>query len=228
MRKPQYEAQPGAELLRQQRLTYEKAWVEMELDANKWYLLASPMQCTYAGDMYVPYANGRQETEAFQPINFTDTKGSTALYSRTKYPIYQRSWGMNNGNVYVKENDIRANYYSANLKYATVTTNLVEWGHTFNDVQVPYHTSENTLSQNLAGFSIRAHKKVQPNKTLIRLPKADTDYYYYDWDNNKDTGSKTTVSKLNYAFQLDDGTNTNTMVTLFTVAYLLKARTRLA
>jgi len=210
---------PGAELLRQQRLTYEKAWVEMELDANKWYLLASPMQCTYAGDMYVPYANGRQETEAFQPINFTDTKGSTALYSRTKYPIYQRSWGMNNGNVYVKENDIRANYYSANLKYATVTTNLVEWGHTFNDVQVPYHTSENTLSQNLAGFSIRAHKKVQPNKTLIRLPKADTDYYYYDWDNNKDTGSKTTVSKLNYAFQLDDGTNTNTMVTLFTVPY---------
>lgn len=200
---------PGAELLRQQRLTYEKAWVEMELDANKWYLRASPLQSTYAGDMFVPYSNGRQETEAFQPISFDKTKG----YSRTKYPIYQRSWGMNNGKVYVKQNDIRATDYSANLKYSAVTENLVEWGHTFNDVQVPYHTSL-TLDNNLAGFSIRAHKKNQTDKTLIRLPKADTSYEYYDWTDANSApaagnGVKS-VSKPNFSYQVED-------VTLFTV-----------
>jgi hypothetical protein len=213
---------PGAELLRQQRLTYEKAWVEMELDANKWYLLASPLQSTYAGDMYVPTSmtnvadnstvKGRQVTEAFQPISFDQSKG----YSRTLYPIYQRSWGLNNGTVYVKQNDIRANSYSANLTFSSVSTNLAEWGHTFNDVQVPYHTSAQTLDNNLAGFSIRAHKKDQTDKTLIRLPKADTNYDYFNWDNTSSapaagSGVKA-VSKDDYEYKVDG-------VTLFTVPY---------
>ena len=162
---------PGSELLRQHRLEYQKAWVEMELDANKWYLVSTPLKNSYAGDMYVPFANGRQETEAFQPISFNTTN-----YSRTKYPIYQRSWGMNNGNVYVKQNDIRANSYSANLKYDTESFSLVEWGHAFNDVQVPYTT--------ITGYSIRAHKKNQTDEALIRLPKADVSYDYYDWNEN--------------------------------------------
>lgn len=210
----------GAELLRQQRLTYKRAWVEKELYANRWYLLASPLQSTYAGDMYVPYSNGRQETEAFQEINFNDKIGGNKLYSRTKYPIYQRSWGANNGTVYVKQNDIRANSYSANLNFSTVTTNFIEWGHTFNDVQVPYHTSDNALADNLAGFSIRAHKKDQTDKVQIRLPKADTTYDYFEWndvaDPAADTGIKT-VSKPNFDYKIDDDTGTNTMVTLFTV-----------
>ncbi len=222
---------PGAELLRQQRLTYEKAWVEMELDANKWYLLASPMQSTYAGDMYVPTTminvadnstvKGRQVTEAFQPITFnttaraaTSTTTSQPAYSRTLYPIYQRSWGLNNGKVYVKQNDIRANSYSANLTFSSVSTSLTEWGHTFNDVQVPYHTSDQTLDKNLAGFSIRAHKKDQTDKVLIRLPKADTSYNYYDWNNTSSEpaagNSVKTISKPDFSYQVEG-------VTLFTV-----------
>ena len=162
---------PGSELLRQHRLEYQKAWVEMELDANKWYLVSTPLKNSYAGDMYVPFANGRQETEAFQPITFNTTN-----YSRTKYPIYQRSWGMNNGNVYVKQNDIRANSYSANLKYNTESLSILDWGHAYNDVQVPYTT--------ITGYSIRAHKKNQTGEALIRLPKADVSYDYYDWNEN--------------------------------------------
>jgi hypothetical protein len=215
---------PEAELLRQQRLTYEKAWVEKELVANRWYLAASPLKSTYAGDMYVPTTMtnvatneenvpGQQLTEAFQPINFsktavTTTGGtatSTPAYSRTKYPIYQRSWKTDGSKVYTKTNDARATDYSANLGYTTVSEQFVEWSHTYNDVQVPYST--------LTGFSIRADRK-QHVKTedgnqvdvpaLLRLPKADAQYDYYDWaDQAKATGDNAfsqltqTVSKPN-------------------------------
>jgi len=203
---------PGAELLRPHRLQYEKAWVEKELDANKWYLISSPLKNTYAGDMYVPFTNGRQETEAFQPITF-----NTTTYSRTRYPIYQRSWGLNNGTVYVKQNDIRANSYSANLKYNEVTTNMAEWGHTFNDVQVPYNT--------MTAFAIRAHKKNQTDKTLIRLPKADTSYDYYDWSGDSPnpaagTGIKTVdkVSVYKLVTDYQDDTNTETSPLEFNIS----------
>ena len=182
---------PGAELRLQQRLTYEKAWVEKELVANKWYLMSAPLKGTFAGDMYVPTAmtdysldtpaevKGRQVTEAFQPINFDKSKG----YSRTLYPIYQRSWGQT-AKVYTKTDDIRATDYSAKLKFGSVSSNLVEWGHTYNDVQVPY--------TGYSGFAIRANKKDQTDNTLIRLPKVDTQYDYYQWDNTSPDAGKVT------------------------------------
>ena len=178
---------PEAELINQQFLTYEKAWVEKELVANKWYLMSTPLKATYAGDMYVPYeingtkANGRQETEAFQPITIAKADGTLETgYSRTKYPIYQRSWGMTDGMVYTqKTTDVYRSDYNANLGYTTWSGNMAEWGHTFNDVQVPYTKR--------TGFAVRAHKEDQKAdgedvKALIRLPKKDLTYYYYLWD----------------------------------------------
>ena len=184
---------PGAELRLQQRLKYEKAWVEEELEPNRWYLMSTPLKGTYAGDMYVPTSMtdvtdgltvaGRQVTEAFQPINFsttakaaTSTKTSQPAYSRTKYPIYQRSWNLDDAKVYTKTDDVRATDYSAYLKFSTVSSNLLEWSHTYNDVQVPYNK--------YSGFAIRANRKAT-DKALIRLPKADTSYDYYQWDNTK-------------------------------------------
>lgn len=187
---------PGAELLKQNRLTYEKAWVEKELVANKWYLMASPLKATYAGDMYVPYnssdaaKNGRQESEAFQNIEFSTAANAAGFaYSRTKYPIYQRSWGQT-ANVYTKTTDIRSTDYSAKINFESVTSNLAEWGHTYNDVHVPYTTK--------GGFSVRAHKKDQKDGSdddipaLVRLPKYDTSFDYYQWDNTSPAEGKVT------------------------------------
>ena len=189
---------PEAELLRQHRLAYEKAWVEKELVANKWYMLSAPLKNMYAGDMYVPFSNGRQETEAFQPISF-----NTTTYSRTKYPFYQRSWGID-AKVYTKTNDVRATNYSAYLGYSTWSGNIAEWSHTYNDVQVPYSA--------LAGFSVRAHKKNQANNTLIRLPKADTSYEYYDWSTPAAGSGATAVTKTNAnKLVTDDHTNDGTL-----------------
>ena len=187
---------PGAELQKQQRLTYEKAWVEKELQPNRWYLMAAPLRATYAGDMYVPYnvttvaENGRQTTEAFQPINFAaEADAAGYAYSRTKYPMYQHAWGnavltdAATTDIYTTENDVRQTSYSAVLNYGTTWSgNVVEWSHTYDDVQVPY--------SELTAYAIRAHKKTTAGNAtlpsaLLRLPKADTSYDYYKWDSTK-------------------------------------------
>ena len=207
---------PGAELRMQQRLTYEKAWVEEELDPNKWYLMSTPLKGTYAGDMYVPATaktdysqagtpsvTGRQVTEAFQAITFDKSKG----YSRTQYPFYQHSWGLKSSKVYTKTGDVRATDYSAYLKFSTVSSNLLEWSHTFNDVQVPYN--------NYSGFAIRAKRKAMTDeaKALIRLPKADTSYDYYQWDNTVPApgavGAKTVTKGELYGRFVFDNTSAN-------------------
>lgn len=212
---------PRAELRLQQRLKYEKAWVEEELEPNRWYLMSTPLKGTYAGDMYVPTSMtdvtdgltvaGRQVTEAFQPINFsttakaaTSTKTSQPAYSRTKYPIYQKSWNLNEAKVYTKTDDLRATDYSARLKFKGVTSNLIEWSHSYNDVQVPYNT--------YAGFAIRANRKTMTDNALIRLPKADTQYDYYQWDNTKPaSGAVTaqTVDKTDAGRFVFDNTSAN-------------------
>ena len=230
---------PEAELINQQRLTYEKAWVEKEMLRNQWYLLSTPLKATYAGDMYVPVsmANvsdgnsivaGRQVTEAFQPINFSLTENevtggeatSTPAYSRTKYPIYQRSWdhdgtGEVGSTVYTESSDARQPYYSADLLYqGEVTTKFAQWGHTYNDVQVPYSA--------LQGFSIRPNKKdgtTTGEKALLRLPKADTDYTYYKYNDKtgateltQETGKAEVDEKPTYGrFLTDDYDNKATM-----------------
>ena len=231
---------PEAELLRQMRLTYEKAWVEKELVANTWYLAASPLKSTYAGDMYVPTSMsdlsmetpaekaGRQMTEAFQPISFsltanTVTNGtatSTPAYSRTKYPIYQRSWNTSGSRVYTKTNDARATDYSANLGYTSVSEQILEWSHTYNDVKVPYSTATTTNGSTTqasvaSGFSIRANRKVQKDGSdsdvpaLIRLPKADATYDYYDWSDQNEASGDNAFSKLTKTVSKPDVTLTN-------------------
>ncbi len=196
---------PAAELLNQQWLTYEKVWVEKELQSNTWTLMSTPLQNTYAGDMYVPVTddattNGRQISEAFQPINFSTTANAAGFkYSRTLYPIYQKGWTQQGVFVYTKTNDIRAEKYSANIP-GGVSTVLNQWSHVYNDVQVPYST--------WTAFAVRPHKKSQSALTLIRLPKADTSYDYYQWDNTSPADGKLThtVGKTTTGKLLTDGT----------------------
>ena len=172
---------PNAELVHQHYLTYEKVWVEKELDANTWTLMSTPLQKTYAGDMYVP-KDGRQETEAFKDITFGTG------YSRTLYPIYQRSWAQTGSTVYTATNDMYRSDYSANL-VGSVTETFTQWSHTYNDVMVDYSTWK--------GFAIRAHKKEQQDKALLRLPKKDSSYSYYDWNGNSQATDQTDNDNIN-------------------------------
>ena len=188
---------PQGELRDQCYLVYDKAWVEKELVPNKWYTMASPLQYIYAGDMYVPASNGRQETKAFTDIKFDDKVAgtSTAAYSRSKYPVYQRAW-MKSGveEIITPTDKYSASHYPTGAVTGNVDMNLGYWSHVYNKVDESY-AADGTFG----GFSIKAGNALLPKdktkKALLRLPKADTEYQYFDYKGNENSSSKTLVTK---------------------------------
>ena len=186
---------PQGELRDQCYLVYDKAWVEKELVPNKWYTMASPLQYIYAGDMYVPASNGRQETKAFTDIKFDDKDGTTPAYSRSKYPVYQRAWMKSDVKEISPKGDYSASHYPDGTAPSDVDMNLGYWSHVYNKVDESY-AADGTFG----GFSIKAGNALLPkDKTknaLLRLPKADTSYQYYDYNGTTPSGGKpATVAK---------------------------------
>lgn len=189
---------PQGELRDQCYLVYDKAWVEKELVPNKWYTMASPLQYIYAGDMYVPAKDGRQETKAFTEIKFDDKAADgTATYSRSKYPVYQRAWMKSGVEEISPKGDYSASHYPDGAAPGDVDMNLGYWSHVYNKVDESY-AADGTFS----GFSIKAGNALLPkDKTknaLLRLPKEDTSYQYFDYDGSTTSGGKSvTVGKNN-------------------------------
>ena len=169
---------PGAELLNQCYLLYNKAWVEKEMKPNTWYALTSPLLDTYAGDIYVPAASGRQESEAFEPITFL-----APVNNRVTSPVYQRSWDDTSAEEVTLGGTYQAYDYSGtNITFENQSLNALSanWSHIYNKVDRKY--------QPLEGVAIRMGDKYTAGGAgtsassaadmLLRLPKADTQYTY--------------------------------------------------
>ena len=195
---------PQGELRDQCYLIYDKAWVEKELEPNKWYTMASPLQYIYAGDMYVPASNGRQETKAFEDITFDDkaADGTTAVYSRSKYPVYQRAWMKSGVEEISPKGDYSASHYPDGAAPGDVDVNLGYWSHVYNKVDESY-AADGTFG----GFAIKAGNALLPKRptdgtslpnALLRLPKEDKKYQYFDYDGSPtSSGKPVTVGKNN-------------------------------
>lgn len=187
---------PQGELRDQCYLVYDKAWVEKELEPNKWYTMASPLQYIYAGDMYVPASNGRQETKAFTNIKFTDktADGKADVYSRSKYPVYQRAWMKSGVEEITPNGNYSASHYPTGAVTGNVDVNLGYWSHVYNKVDESYSDAAT-----FGGFSIKAGNallpKDQTTNALLRLPKADTSYQYFDYNGTGNSSSETSVTK---------------------------------
>lgn len=189
---------PQGELRDQCYLVYDKAWVEKELEPNKWYTMASPLQYIYAGDMYVPSSNGRQETKAFTDIKFDDT---TAAYSRSKYPVYQRAWMKSDVKEITSDGEHNA-WHTPNGEASNIDVNLGYWSHVYNKVDESY-----AANGTFGGFAIKAGNALLPKKpadgsklpnALLRLPKEDKEYQYFDYDGSPtSSGKPVTVGKNN-------------------------------
>ena len=162
---------PGGELLNQCYLIYNKAWVEKQMKPKFWYAITSPLQDTYAGDIYVPAASGRQETEAFKPITF-----SSSVNNRVTSPVYQRSWDDASAEEVTLDGKYKAyDYAGTGITFENQDLNALSahWSHVYNKVDRKY--------QPLEGVAIRMGDKYtagNASDVLLRLPKADTQYAY--------------------------------------------------
>lgn len=170
---------PEAELLYANYLNYNKAYVEKELTPNTWSIMSSPLQQTYAGDLYVPKNNGQEQSEAFQPITYDEN-----VNDRSAYPVYQRSW---DGDA--KEFVDNTKFYQAH-EDGTVeeTTNdffLTSgyWSHVYNKVDEQYTKGQAFAVK--AGDKYTAGAQGANATAVIRLPKADTQFSYYDSESQK-------------------------------------------
>ena len=179
---------PQGELRDQCYLIYDKAWVEKELVPNKWYTMASPLQYIYAGDMYVPASDGQQKTKAFTDITF-----DTNVYSRSKYPVYQRAWMKSDVKEITSDGEHNA-WHTPNGEASDIDVNLGYWSHVYNKVDESY-AADGTFG----GFAIKAGNALLPKRptdgttlpnAILRLPKEDTNYQYFDYDGTTTSGSK--------------------------------------
>ena len=168
---------PGGELLNQCYLIYNKAWVEKEMKPNTWYALTSPLQDTYAGDIYVPAASGRQESEAFKPITF-----SASVNNRVTSPVYQRSWD----DAFAKEVTLGGSYDAydyagTGITFENQSLNALSahWSHVYNQVDRKYLPLEGVAIKMGDKYTVGdAGTSASASDMLLRLPKADTQYIY--------------------------------------------------
>lgn len=168
---------PGGELLNQCYLIYNKAWVEKKMKPNTWYALTSPLQDTYAGDIYVPAASGRQETEAFEPISF-----SPSVNNRVTSPVYQRSWDDASAQEVTLGGNYSAYDYSGtdiSFDSQSLSALSAHWSHVYNKVDRKYLPLEGVAIKMGDKYTVGdAGTSASTSDMLLRLPKADTQYIY--------------------------------------------------
>lgn len=189
---------PEATMLNQHLLDYQKAWVEFTLERNKPYWMASPLRAVYAGDMYAPYATGKQETPAFEDIEFSYKDDSP--YHRWELPFYQKAW--NKAVAYsMIENPIltAAGAVADGTNVVGVSAVKSNWSIEYNDVWVPYSIGK--------GFYMRVDEK-EGGAVTVRLPKADKKYTYQQ---TKAGGSLHPVGNRTEAGQLATSLNDATV-----------------
>lgn len=203
---------PGGTIMNQQELNYKKAWVDMEINHSRWYTVSSPLQNVFAGDFYLPSNGARQETELYQDITFDNELKKN---NRFKPAVFQRGWDKSIAKVY--ELDASKNEIEAPRNVAVKTF----WSHVYNDVKEEYGGG--------VGFSIKTditdmtdNKPNAYGKVLFRLPKADTEYLYWNKDNSK-SGHETSIDKdeNHHHHRLNDSQGTLTATSAEKCEYFL-------
>ena len=167
-----------AELLNQPYLKYNKAFVEKEVDSNKWNLVSIPMKNIYAGDFFVPQTTGREESKtAFSAMKFDETSDN-----RVAAPVYQRNWDSNETQIVDRGTQYKVHDFDGNnisiesISDASMNVESLYWSHVYNKLDENYSEGK--------GFALKAgdqYKTLSP-KWLFRLPKEDEEYKYFKQD----------------------------------------------
>lgn len=171
--------EPGAAVDRVYKLNYDKAWVEMDLEPNRYYMLGAPLKDMYTGDMFIP-KNGKD-----MPPYFTELDNKNMPENRFSPRIYQRLWART----------APGRRHEGSQKIEISET---RWSHNFNGVSFDYSTGAGaaTGTYNNA-FSMWVDNEDLPDTTTFRFrfPKMHTRYNYYEDFGQTNTGISEEVSR---------------------------------
>ena len=186
-----------AELLNQQYLIYNKAYVEKEVTQNKWNIISTPLKDVYAGDFFVPYedssseiTNGIEDSKAF-----TEIKYALIRNDRLKAPVYQRNWDRSGEQIFEVNKKYEAYDYDNNtqridtISDTSMNVASLYWSHVFNKMNEKY--------ENGKGFAMRAgddYRNVAP-KWLFRLPMLYKENFYYNADGTPNLKTMESIDK---------------------------------
>lgn len=171
--------EPGAAVDRVYKLNYDSAWVEMDLEPNRYYMLGAPLKDMYTGDMFIP-KNGTP-----MPPYFTELDNDNMPENRFSPRIYQRLWARTAPGRRLEGNQ-------------DIGISETRWSHNFNSVAFNYSTGAGTDATGYDNaFSMWVDNEDLPDTTTFRFrfPKMHTKYNYYEDFGQKDTGISEKVSR---------------------------------
>ena len=154
----------NAILINQHLLHYQRAFVDMVMASAKWYSMAAPLQNMYSGDFFIPHSGkynvgtwkNLESSRDFEVAPFQGTRLSDAAYA------------------------FAAAYYNHSVQlWHTETSASTEFASTG-----AVFARSNAMNEPITpgtGVQVRGYGPGDDGEELIvRLPKQDAEYYYYD------------------------------------------------
>ena len=171
-----------AQVVNVPELAYHKAWVDVRMMPNRYYMFAAPLRNTYTGDLFVPAEMNGQ----FTGSEFEDLGDENSKQNRFNPSIYQRMWKTTPEVRLLDEVDYgipdhstiqnRDDAWGASVLETSDEAKMVDWSRPFNAMAHVYDKGQ--------GFSVWVDNGDLPadQAVIMRLPKQNTYYNYYTPD----------------------------------------------
>lgn len=171
-----------AQVVNVPELAYHKAWVDVRMMPNRYYMFAAPLRNTYTGDLFVPAEMNGQ----FTGSEFEDLGDENSKQNRFNPSIYQRMWKTTPEVRLLDEVDYgipdhstiqnRDDAWGASELETSDEAKMVDWSRPFNAMAHVYDKGQ--------GFSVWVDNGDLPadQAVIMRLPKQNTYYNYYTPD----------------------------------------------
>lgn len=195
----------GAMLHNQHLLDYNRAFVDMKIQAAQWNAMAPPLNGMYTGDIYVPHEGAFGSTN--RSLEYTSLTGTNG-HSDYPFVVHEFAGARSYGAPYV----FWQSFYN---QRATIY-------HDNGNTSSPALTEEaifaqtNSLSEQLlpgTGFQVLGFGPTheETDEIIVRLPKPDNSYDYFDSKGSPLGQSVSVTHSSKLAFNPTDGVMTITL-----------------
>lgn len=156
--------EPRAAINGTQLLAYHRAFVDVDIPANRYRYFSPSLKATYSGDMF--YSQAANAGSYFMQLN-----EQTYPEDRLTTPVYQRMW-----NTTIASGDVSLNpdAYGTKTDPVQLKANETEWTHYVNTVSNQFAKGQVT------NLWVDHGEMSDHTAFRFRFPKTHTTYHYYN------------------------------------------------